>query len=37
MKDKVSDLLRSVLIPVLLGLVGIIAMLATLLVMRRGK
>jgi serine/threonine protein kinase len=37
LKEKVSDTLRPVLIPVLLGLVGIIAVLATLLVMRWGK
>ena len=36
-KDKVSDLLRPVLIPLLLGLVVIIAVLAALVVMHRGK
>jgi serine/threonine protein kinase len=35
LKDKVSDALKPVLIPILLGLVGIIAVLATLLVMRK--
>ncbi len=34
MKDRVSDALRPVLIPILLGLIGIIAVLATLLAMR---
>ena len=37
LKDKVSDILRPVLIPLLVVLVGIIAVLATMLVMRRGK
>jgi serine/threonine protein kinase len=34
-KDKVSDVLRPVLIPLLLGLIGIVAVLAILLVLHR--
>ena len=37
LKDKVSDTLRPVLIPLLVGLIGIIAALGTLLVMHRGR